>query len=161
MYVAHPSWELHVVYGVTGSEDGTSPESLHLLAEYSEYPLTWWLFAPTVKPNGIFSFLTPAVLCSLLPPGSGYSQENSPHHRHRSWPSPSQQIHRISPGQRTASEGVSLQTHPVPQKGFCSQEGRQHCKILFHAFTCKIEDTFVGLVQMISRYLIDPRGNYD
>lgn len=63
--------------------------------------------------------------------GSRHPQKDGPHHWHRSWPPPPQQIHRVSSSQRAAPEGVPLQTHPVPQEGLCTQEGRQLCKFVW------------------------------
>lgn len=88
-----------------------------------------WILHPNLK------FLC-LKLHDLLVAGSWHPQKDGPDHWHLCWPSPSQQIHRISPGQCAAAEGVPLQTHPVPQEGFCSQEGRQHCKFFFVFFSC-------------------------
>ena len=88
------------------------------------------------NPNGLshnghqLSELCLKHLAVFLTTGSWHPQKDSPHHRHLRRLSPSQQIHRISSGQRAATEGVPLQAHPVPQEGFCSQEGRQLGKIL-------------------------------
>lgn len=65
--------------------------------------------------------------------GRWHQQESGPHHRHRCWPAPPQQIHRVPARQRPEAEGVPLQTYPLPQEGVCAQEGRQHCKWLSFA----------------------------
>lgn len=84
----------------------------------------WWTFLTYVKGLLSINILSSA----LIPAGGWHPQKDSTHHWHRCWRSSSQQILRISSGQRAAPEGVPLQAHPLPQEGLCPQEGRQHCK---------------------------------